>query len=218
MRSSPRKMREESGVRVARCKGALPSGVESVAQLARLPIVELRHQATQQHGVRNAQSLGRAELVERLGRHFEASHGVVLEGEGGQVVIGSTIDRLRNRIRGGREVKEEAGRVGEEVEDLVMESEEEQVVPLQEEVEGDYIIEQEEVEEEEVVAESYTIHTEEGDEYHEEVEYEDEEEEEDEDDDEDGPSLTNMRYKIGGGEATGGQEMVVQVLPKAVST
>ena len=206
MRSSPRKTREEG----ARCEGALPSGVETTAQLARLPIVELRHQATAVHGLRNAAVLGRQELVERLGRHFREEHGLVLE-EGGQVVIGDTIDRLRCRIRGGQG---EGGVEGESrVEDLVLE--EEQVVPLHQEQE--YVVEQQGVTGEEVVAQTYTLHTQHHQEEEVEYEYEEEEEEGDEEDDEEGgPGLTNMRYKMVGGEADGGQEMVVQVLPKAV--
>merc|ERR1719278_1228630 len=88
--------------------------------------------------------------------------------------------------------------------------EEEQVVPLQQErvAEGEYIIEQQG---EEVGEESYTIHTQQFTDGEEDVHFEQDGEEEDE-----APSLTNMRYKIGGGgEADGGQQMVVQVLPKA---
>ena len=218
MRSSPRKMKEEVGVG-GRCEEALPAGVESLPQLARLPTVELRG-AGEAHGVRNFGLLSRADLVDRLARHFQVSHGMEVEADQGQVVIGDTIDRLRNRIKGRRDEKEEVIVKGEEeggVEDLVMEAEEEQVVPLQQEVEGQYLLGQRG----EGVAEAYTIHT------HQqfteqEVSYEgedgeqEEEEEEDEEEEEESPSLANIRYKISG-ESDGGQEMVVQVLPKAVS-
>merc|ERR1719458_1827932 len=89
--------------------------------------------------------------------------------------------------------------------------EEEQVVPLQQErvVEGEYILEQQG----EGEGESYTIHTQQFAGEEEDVQF-DQRREEDEGEDDDGPSLSNMRYKISG-EAEGGQQMVVQVLPKA---
>jgi hypothetical protein len=211
MRSSPRKVREEERV-TARCLGELPPGLETLGQLARLPIVELRQQAGQLHGLRNAAVLGRQDLVERLAKHFQAAHGLELEGDGGNGVIGDTIDRLRTRIRGRKDVKEESVKDGDTdgvMEDLVMESEEEQVVPLQDEeqMEREYIIERQE--ESPGEGEAYTVHTQHQFTGEEEVEYEEGQEE---------PSLANMRYKIGGGEGEdGGQEMVVQVLPKAVS-
>ena len=133
-----------------------------------------------------------------------------------QVIIGETIDKLKTRVKGKKELKEED--IGKEmmVEDMVME-EEEQVVPLQQDrvVEGEYIIEQQ------GEGESFTIHTQQFTGGEEDVQFEqggeEEEEEGDEGEDDEGPSLSNMRYKIGGGEAEGGQQMVVQVLPKAVN-
>ena len=133
-----------------------------------------------------------------------------------QVIIGGTIDKLKTRVKGKKELKEED--IGKEmmVEDMVME-EEEQVVPLQQDrvVEGEYIIEQQ------GEGESFTIHTQQFTGGEEDVQFEqggeEEEEEGDEGEDDEGPSLSNMRYKIGGGEAEGGQQMVVQVLPKAVN-
>ena len=136
-----------------------------------------------------------------------------------QVMIGGTADKLKTRVnRGKKELKEEAD-IGREmmVEDMVME-EEEQVVPLQQErvVEGEYIIEQQ------GGGQSFTIHTQQFTGGEEDVQFEqrrveEEEEEGDDGEDDEGPSLSNMRYKIGGGEAEGGQQMVVQVLPKAVN-
>jgi len=132
-----------------------------------------------------------------------------------QVIIGGTIDKLKTRVKGKKELKEED--IGKEmmVEDMVME-EEEQVVPLQQErvVEGEYIIEQQ------GEGQSFTIHTQQFTGGEEDVQFEqrrveEEEEEGDDGEDDEGPSLSNMRYKIGGGEAEGGQQMVVQVLPKA---
>ena len=134
-----------------------------------------------------------------------------------QVIIGGTIDKLKTRVKGKKEMKDED--IGKEmmVEDMVME-EEEQVVPLQQErvVEGEYIIEQQ------GEGESFTIHTQQFTGGEEDVQFEqrreeEEEEEGDDGEDDEGPSLSNMRYKIGGGEAEGGQQMVVQVLPKAVN-
>ena len=132
-----------------------------------------------------------------------------------QVIIGGTIDKLKTRVRGKKEPRDED--IGKEmmVEDMVME-EEEQVVPLQQErvVEGEYIIEQQ------GEGESFTIHTQQFTGGEEDVQFEqrgEEEEEGDDGEDDEGPSLSNMRYKIGGGEAEGGQQMVVQVLPKAVN-
>ena len=134
-----------------------------------------------------------------------------------QVIIGGTIDKLKTRVKGKKEMKDED--IGKEmmVEDMVME-EEEQVVPLQQErvVEGEYIIEQQ------GEGQSFTIHTQQFTGGEEDVQFEqrrveEEEEEGDEGEDDEGPSLSNMRYKIGGGEAEGGQQMVVQVLPKAVN-
>jgi len=132
-----------------------------------------------------------------------------------QVIIGGTIDKLKTRVKGKKEMKDED--IGKEmmVEDMVME-EEEQVVPLQQErvVEGEYIIEQQ------GEGQSFTIHTQQFTGGEEDVQFEqrrveEEEEEGDDGEDDEGPSLSNMRYKIGGGEAEGGQQMVVQVLPKA---
>ena len=129
-----------------------------------------------------------------------------------QVIIGGTIDKLKTRVRGKKEPRDED--IGKEmmVEDMVME-EEEQVVPLQQErvVEGEYILEQQG----EGEGESYTIHTQQFAGEEEDVQF-DQRREEDEGEDDDGPSLSNMRYKISG-EAEGGQQMVVQVLPKAVN-
>ena len=206
MRSSPRKMKEEVGVG-GRCEEALPAGVESLPQLSRK---RRRAGGSWEEGELGVQGRGGGQEVRRGGG------GVETDGEQGQVVIGDTIDRLRNRIKGRKDEKEEVIVKGEEegrVEDLVMEAEEEQVVPLQQEVEGQYLLGQRG----EGVAEAYTIHT------HQqfaeqEVSYEGEEveEEEEQEEEEEGPSLTNIRYKISG-ESDGGQEMVVQVLPKAVS-
>ena len=142
----------------------------------------------------------------------QANAGVLQEAQpdGQQNIIGGTIDELKNNMRGKKEVKDENIVKDMMVEDMVME-EEEQVVPLQQErvAEGEYIIEQQG---EEVGEESYTIHTQQFTDGEEDVQFEQDGEEEDE-----APSLTNMRYKIGGGgEADGGQQMVVQVLPKAV--
>ena len=166
--------------------------------------------------------LSRQELVARLVKHCQANHGVLLEGgepdhQVQQAIIGGTIDKLKTRVRGKKETKEED--IGKEmmVEDMVME-EEEQVVPLQQErvVEGEYIIEQQ------GEGQSFTIHTQQFTGGEEDVQFEqrrveEEEEEGDDGEDDEGPSLSNMRYKIGGGEAEGGQQMVVQVLPKAVN-
>ena len=142
----------------------------------------------------------------------QANAGVLQEAQpdGQQNIIGATIDELKNNMRGKKEVKDENIVKDMMVEDMVME-EEEQVVPLQQErvAEGEYIIEQQG---EEVGEESYTIHTQQFTDGEEDVHFEQDGEEEEE-----APSLTNMRYKIGGGgEADGGQQMVVQVLPKAV--
>jgi len=141
----------------------------------------------------------------------QANAGVLQEAQpdGQQNIIGGTTDELKNNMRGKNEVKDENIVKDMMVEDMVME-EEEQVVPLQQErvAEGEYIIEQQG---EEVGEESYTIHTQQFTDGEEDVQFEQDGEEEDE-----APSLTNMRYKIGGGgEADGGQQMVVQVLPKA---
>jgi len=216
MRSSPRKMRGEEVEGSIACAASAPP-VDTVAQLARLGAVEVRRLANE-HGLRNAAGmLSRQELVARLVKHCQASHGVLLEGgepdhQVQQAIIGGTIDKLKTRVRGKKETKEED--IGKEmmVEDMVME-EEEQVVPLQQErvVEGEYIIEQQ------GEGESFTIHTQQFTGEEEDVQFEQRREEEEGDDGEDdeGPSLSNMRYKIGGGEAEGGQQMVVQVLPKA---
>ena len=218
MRSSPRKMRGEEVEGSIACAASAPP-VDTVAQLARLGAVEVRRLANE-HGLRNAAGmLSRQELVARLVKHCQASHGVLLEGgepdhQVQQAIIGGTIDKLKTRVRGKKETKEED--IGKEmmVEDMVME-EEEQVVPLQQErvVEGEYIIEQQ------GEGESFTIHTQQFTGGEEDVQFEQRREEEEGDDGEDdeGPSLSNMRYKIGGGEAEGGQQMVVQVLPKAVN-
>jgi len=104
MRSSPRKRSGHTS-----CQGEVT--VSSVGQLARLTMGELRHQAGELHGIKNASLMSRADLVERLGRHFLSGHGVDLgTGEGGQ--IGLTVDRLRNRIKGDRELGREGKRTG----------------------------------------------------------------------------------------------------------
>merc|ERR1719228_3048962 len=136
MRSSPRKMRSEVG----ECYGSVPAGVDNLQRLARLPIVELRHQAGQVHNLKNAALLGRGDLIKVLAKHFQTKHGLDMEVEGQP--IGDTIHRLKTRIKGSEEGShgEESGAGNEEgaivMQHLVMAEEEEQVVPLQREQEG----------------------------------------------------------------------------------
>jgi len=70
-------MRERGGGAVG-CSGQVIT--ESKAALARLSIGELRYHAGEIHGIRNASLLSRADLVERLCKHFLVSHGVDIEG------------------------------------------------------------------------------------------------------------------------------------------
>ena len=178
------------------CGGQLPGSVSSLAALQRLPVVELRHQAAL-HGIKNGGVIGRSELVVRLSNHYRVGHDVVLDGD-------------EDIVNGEEEVV---------MEDLVMETEEEQVVPLQQKEDdvdqGTYILEQAK---EEVVVGQQTFTIEEQEQYLEEEEEveEEEEDEEDEDEDEGNSRIANIRYKIGGVESEIGQEMMVQVLPKQV--
>jgi len=190
MRSSPRKRPGHTS-----CQGEVT--VSSVGQLARLGMGELRHQAGELHGVKNASLMSRSDLVERLSRHFEASHGVQLEGGPGQ--IGGTIDRLRTRIRG---EKEQGDLVIQEMSDMGE-------VVIQSSEDGSMVIQQYMLEtgEQQVVTQGEEVVTDYG-----EVEgYMSDE-----------GGLSNMRYKIGRVESMGEEEsdqqgeMVIQVLPKTV--
>jgi len=217
MRSSPRK---RSGL--SSCQGEVT--VDSVGQLSRLTMGELRHQAGEMHGIKNASLMSRADLVERLARHFLSGHGVDLEGEGGQ--IGVTIDRLRNRIRGDREQEDEEKEqegdlVIQEMQDMgeaemVIQSSEGRSQVVVQGRDGSMVL-QELTMEESLEGGQYILQTGGQVVTGEEVvtEYEEVEDYMTED-----GSMSNMRYKIGRGDtvedpASQG-EMVIQVLPKTV--
>jgi len=204
MRNSPRKIRGRGGETGTgpSCQGNI--NVETHSQLVRQPIGELRYQAGEVHGVRNASLLSRSDLVARLTKHFFYSHGVDLAEE----------DRFSTPLRETKVEDEDIEEVELEVEEPELEVEEQTVLveeddrfldssrrgqvvlqglqDLQRHEEGDlgeveetqqYILETAAGPDEETVSD-YTIIN------------------------------SNMRYKIG--QETGDQEMVVQVLPKTV--
>jgi len=197
-----------------------------VGQLARLAIGELRYQAGELHGIKNASLMSRADLVERLSKHILTVHGVDLDEQGGHV--GATVDRLREGSGAGREQvvrreedREQGDLVIQEIQDMaetemVIQSSEGRSQVVMQGRDGSMVIQELTMEEsldggqyilqpggqvvtgEEVVTE-----------YEEVEDYMSEE-----------GGMTNMRYKIGRGETVhddaGEGEMVIQVLPKTV--
>ena len=219
MRSSPRKRSGHTS-----CQGEV--SVTTVGQLARLAIGELRYQAGEQHGIKNASLMSRADLVERLSKHFLTVHGVDLVEQGGHA--GATVDRLREGSGVGREQavgreddREQGDLVIQEMQDIaetemVIQSSEGRSQVVMQGRDGSMVI-QELTMEESLEGGQYILQTggqvvtgeEVVTEYEEVEDYMDEE-----------GGLTNMRYKIGRGETVdddaGEGEMVIQVLPKTV--
>ena len=91
MRQSPRR----KGI----CHGDV--SVTHAGQLSRLPLGELRQLADEEHGIKSASLLSRADLIEKLGSHYQNSHGVEL----------SLLKQVLSKLRGGdvqtKEVKTE---------------------------------------------------------------------------------------------------------------
>ena len=219
MRSSPRKRSGHTS-----CQGEV--SVTTVGQLARLAIGELRYQAGEQHGIKNASLMSRADLVERLSKHFLTVHGVDLVEQGGHA--GATVDRLREGSGVGREQavgreddREQGDLVIQEMQDIaetemVIQSSEGRSQVVMQGRDGSMVI-QELTMEESLEGGQYILQTggqvvtgeEVVTEYEEVEDYMNEE-----------GGLTNMRYKIGRGETVdddaGEGEMVIQVLPKTV--
>ena len=81
MRPSPRRR----GI----CHGDV--SVTHAGQLSRLPLGELRQLADEEHGIKSASLLSRADLLEKLGSHYETSHGVEL----------SLLKQVLSKLRGG---------------------------------------------------------------------------------------------------------------------
>jgi len=218
MRSSPRK---RSGL--TSCQGEV--AVTNIGQLARLAMGELRYQAGEVHGIKNASLMSRADLVERLAKHFLAVHGVDLEEQGGHV--GATVNRLRGGSSVGREQceereeKEQGDLVIQEMQDMtetemVIQSSEGRSQVVMQSRDGSMVI-QELSMEESLEGGQYILQTggqvvtgeEVVTEYEEAEDYISEE-----------GGMSNMRYKIGRGETVDEDaregEMVIQVLPKTV--
>jgi len=219
MRSSPRKRSGHTS-----CQGEV--AVTTVGQLARLAIGELRYQAGELHGIKNASLMSRADLVERLSKHFLTVHGVDLDEQGGHV--GATVDRLREGSGAGREQmvrsedeREQGDLVIQEIQDMaetemVIQSSEGRSQVVMQGRDGSMVI-QELTMEESLDGGQYILQTggqvvtgeEVVTEYEEVEDYMSEE-----------GGMTNMRYKIGRGETVhedaGEGEMVIQVLPKTV--
>lgn len=97
MRNSPRK-------RSGPTSCSTPVEIFSLQQLNRTQLGELRNLATEKHGIKNAATLRKPELLSRLREHFETRHGLELKDDkvdAGQEVspISQTIDKLRSRIK-----------------------------------------------------------------------------------------------------------------------
>ena len=97
MRHSPRKRSGASSC-------STPVEIFSFQQLNTIPLGELRHLASEKHGIKNAVVLKKPELLSKLKEHFESRHGQELNDEKEEVVaelspISQTIDKLRSRIK-----------------------------------------------------------------------------------------------------------------------
>jgi len=103
-------IRERGGEGVG-CMGQIK--FESKTALLRLSIGELRYHAGEIHGVRNASLLSRADLVDRLCKHFLVSHGVDLEGENQDMdSLNSRLSGVSDMLPGSRLVQVEGGLLG----------------------------------------------------------------------------------------------------------